>query len=185
MKKIHKIKSLEQVKLLSEPLKLRLIQSFSESPKTPKQVAIELNENLTKLYRHVDALFAAGLLEIVSEKQKRGTVERTFQSIAERFEADHSLFTKEQIEASEQAVKETLRAGEQEILESLLQAEHDNEDILQPTVARLRLCASNERLMELNKLLMEWVDAVQQEDQKSAPQAIEAGALIAFYPIAK
>jgi predicted ArsR family transcriptional regulator len=91
------IKELKQIKLLSDPLKLQLIQSFAEGDKTTRQVATELGENVTKLYRHVDALFEAGLLEITDETQKRGTVERTFRAVAQRFEADPALFAEQQI----------------------------------------------------------------------------------------
>lgn len=64
MQEVFKIKDLEQVRLLSDPLKLQLLQTFAESAKTTKQAAVELGESVTKLYRHVDALHDAGLLEI-------------------------------------------------------------------------------------------------------------------------
>ena len=92
MKETYKIKDLEHMRLLTDPLKLQLIQAFAEKAKTTKQVATELGESVTKLYRHVDALHDAGLLVVVEEKQKRGTIERTFRAVAERFEADQSLF---------------------------------------------------------------------------------------------
>ena len=107
---------MNQLRLLADPLKLRLVQAFAEGEKTTKQVAAELGERITKLYRHVDALHDAGLLEIVSEMQKRGTVERTFRAIAERFEVDHSLLTDNTDAQGSEAIRELLRAGETEIL---------------------------------------------------------------------
>ncbi len=82
MKETYKIKDLQQIKLLSDSLKLQLLQAFASGDKTTKQVAADLGESVTKLYRHVDALYDAGLLEITGEKQKRGTVERTFRAVA-------------------------------------------------------------------------------------------------------
>ena len=65
MKEVHKIKDLAHIRLLSDPLKLQLIRAFAEEPKTTKQVAAALGESVTKLYRHVDALFDAGLIEVI------------------------------------------------------------------------------------------------------------------------
>ena len=119
MKETYRIRDLETVRLLSDPLKLQLLQAFADGPKTTKQVAAELGENITKLYRHVDALHDSGLLRVVEERQKRGTVERTFQAVARRFEADHSLFSGEAADDGAEAVRQMLRVSETEILNAL------------------------------------------------------------------
>ena len=75
MDKVYKIRELEQVRLLADPLKLDLLQAFAERDKTAKAVADELGQPVTRLYRHVDALLDAGLLTVVQETPKRGTVE--------------------------------------------------------------------------------------------------------------
>jgi len=85
------IKRLEQARLLSDPFKLRLIEQFY-TPTTTKQVADKLGEKAPRLYRHVDAMVDAGLLVLVEEKPKRGTVERYYKSVAGRFEMDPDLF---------------------------------------------------------------------------------------------
>ena len=71
------VKRLDQAKLLTDPFKLKLLEQFGGSPVTTKQVADQMGEKAPRLYRHVDALFDAGLLKLVEEKPKRGTVERT------------------------------------------------------------------------------------------------------------
>ena len=68
MKDTHRISDLSDLKLLSDPLKLSLLQAFAEGPRTTRQVADDLGEKVTKLYRHVDALHEAGLLEVVAEQ---------------------------------------------------------------------------------------------------------------------
>ena len=47
MKETHTITDLADLKLLSDPLKLSILQSFAEDAKTTRQVAGELNENIT------------------------------------------------------------------------------------------------------------------------------------------
>ena len=181
MKKVHKISDLEQIRLLSDPLKLRLLQAFSESARTTKQVAAELGENVTKLYRHVDALYAAGLLELVEEKQKRGTIERTFRAVARRFEADHSLFSATAGDQGVEAAREMLRVSESEILNVLSGAQSDDPE--QAIIMRIRGKATPEKIAELRKTLKDWLDSIPDCDQAQAEGTREIGGLIAFYEI--
>jgi len=181
VKEIYKIKDLEQIRLLSDPLKLQLLQAFAESARTTKEVAAELGESVTKLYRHVDALHNSGLLTVVEEKQKRGTIERTFQAVAQRFEADHSLFTDEASEDGANAAREMLRVVEAEIIDVLSNTADDNDE--EPVLFRIRGKASPERIAELRTMLKEWLDSVPGSDSSRDDDAQEFGGLIAFYRI--
>jgi DNA-binding transcriptional ArsR family regulator len=180
MQETYKIKDLEQIRLLSDPLKLQLLRAFAEGEKTTKQVAADLGESITKLYRHVDALHDAGLLEIVQETPKRGTVERTFRAIAQRFEADRSLFADDADEAGINAIRDLLQAGVGEILNALAISEPDAEDTV---VVRLRCKGSPERIAAMRQSLTEWIESVQCDVAEDTDDQQEAGALIAFYPL--
>jgi predicted ArsR family transcriptional regulator len=181
VKDTYKIKDLEQVRLLTDPLKLQLVQAFAESAKTTKQVAAELGESVTKLYRHVDALHDSGLLVLVDEKQKRGTVERTFRAVAQRFEADHSLFADEAGKEGAEAAREMLRVSEAEILGVLAKARDDDDE--QAIIMRIRGKASPEKIAELRATLKAWLDSVPGCEQSPADNAKDIGGLIAFYQI--
>jgi len=183
MQEVFKIKDLEQVRLLSDPLKLQLLRAFAKDPKTTKQVAMELGESITKLYRHVDALFDAGLLEIAGEKRKRGTVERTFRAIAQRFEADHSLFSEDGSGDGASTARDALRAVEDEIIDVLANAKPGEEQ--EALLMRLRCKASPQRISELRRTLKEWIDSTQGDFEDDDENAQEVGALIAFYPVNK
>lgn len=87
------VKRMEQAKLLTDPFKLRLIEEFGPAPATTKQVADKMGEKAPRLYRHVDALVDEGLLELIEEKPKRGTIERYYKTVAARFEVDPELFS--------------------------------------------------------------------------------------------
>ncbi len=82
----HVIRDLGQAKLLTDPFKLKLLERFADEPITTKQVADLMGEKAPRLYRHVDALVEAGLLELIKEQPKRGTIERYYKTIASRFE---------------------------------------------------------------------------------------------------
>ncbi len=181
MKDIHRIKDLDQVRLLSDPLKLRLLQAFAESAKTTKQVAAELGESVTKLYRHVDALHDSGLVEVVEERQKRGTIERTFRAVAQRFEADHSLFGAAAGGAGIDAARDMLRISENEILDAMANARDDDDE--QMLVMQIRGRATPEEIAELRQTLKAWLDALPGSEQTPDENAKEFGGLIAFYEI--
>ena len=181
MKETYEINDLAVVRLLSDPLKLHILQAFADSAKTTKQVATELGEPVTKLYRHVDALRDSKLLEVVGERQKRGTIERTFQAVARRFEVDHSLFGGESADSAADAVREVLRGSESEILKALANLGDDQDSRM--VFARVRGKASPDKIAELQESLNEWMQSMPGDDQAPADDAREYGGLIAFYPI--
>ena len=184
MEETYRIEKLEQIRLLADPLKLQLLQCFAEGEHTTKEVAERLGERVTKLYRHVDALHDAGLLEVVQETQKRGTVERTFRAVARRFEAAEGLFRGGDGDEQSDAVRELLRAGEDEIMTAFEQIEEGEEEEFLMT--RLRIKASPQRLAELREELASWLERIQEEAcdaEQDGASLEEVGALVAFYPI--
>ena len=174
----YRVSDLEQLRLLADPLKLRIVQALAEGPKTTGEVAAAIGENLTRLYRHVDALLDAGLIEITKEEKKRGTVERTYRAVACRFEVDHALFTSN--DHGNAAIRDLLRAGEEEILEALSGAGRTDE----PLLMRLRIKGSPEQIRSLRNALDDWLESAQAlHDSSNDGETEEAGAMIAFYPV--
>jgi DNA-binding transcriptional ArsR family regulator len=181
MLETYRVSNLDQLRLLADPLKLRIIQAFAAGPRTTGQVAESLGENLTRLYRHVDALLAAGLIEVTEERKKRGTVERSFQAVARHFEVDHALFTSG--DSAMATGREILRASEEEILGALAAASAENE----PLFMRLRMKGNPEQILSLRRALEDWLKTAEEADAsadaESGDDAVEAGALIAFYVV--
>ena len=178
MLETYRVSDLDQLRLLADPLKLKLIQAFAEQPRTTRDVAEELGENLTRLYRHVDALLDAGLIEITREQKKRGTVERTFVAVARRFEVDRALLS--ETDDHMDAARELLRAGEEELIAAL--EAHDKGS--EPLFMRLRIKGSPAQLRALRESLETWLESAQElEAEDDASASVEAGAMIAFYPV--
>lgn len=84
------MQGLEQVRALSHPLRIRLIELFAQRPMTTKQAAELLGESPTKLYHHVAALESAGLVELRETRQNRGTTEKYFAAVSRRLAASGS-----------------------------------------------------------------------------------------------
>ena len=85
---------LEQIRVLADPLRVRMVELFCRDEYTTKQVAEKLGEKPTKLYHHVEALEKVGLIRQMRTRRNRGTLERYYLAVARAFRADSSLFSK-------------------------------------------------------------------------------------------
>ena len=70
---VYTISSLDQVKVVADPLRVRILETIVLEPRTTKQIAEILGEKPTRLYHHVDALAEAGLIRLVDTRPVRGT----------------------------------------------------------------------------------------------------------------
>ena len=134
MKARKKVKSLEQVRIMAHPLRMKLLEVFSYRVMTTKQAAEELGEKPTRLYHHVNAMERVGLIELVRRRRKRGTVEKYYRTAAEQFIVDRSLFGiaprgKAPLNQIQRMTSEVLENAVEEIRQSL--AERVREPIKQ------------------------------------------------------
>jgi DNA-binding transcriptional ArsR family regulator len=90
---VYTISSLEQVKVVADPLRVRILETIVLEPRTTKQIAEVLGEKPTRLYHHVDALAEAGLIRLVDTRPVRGTTEKYYQAVARSFRTDPGLFS--------------------------------------------------------------------------------------------
>ena len=181
------VKRLDQAKLLTDPFKLKLLEQFRRRPVTTKQVADQLGEKAPRLYRHVDALFDAGLLKLVEEKPKRGTVERYYRTVASRFEMDPELFVTSPGREDDaiEMMRSLIRETETELVSlcSRLDARVADRGQL-PLLMRVRVTGTDDEIGRLKRKLDEWLEeceAVAGETKASDKGKTYSG-LLAFYP---
>src|SRR5690349_2103399 len=79
--------SVAELRAIAHPLRLRILESFAEGPRTTKQVAELLGQPPTRLYHHVAALERAGLLVLTERRQNRGAVEKWYTGVAQQIQA--------------------------------------------------------------------------------------------------
>ena len=99
---------LDQVKMLADPLRIRILEELCKEERTTKQVAQRLGEKPTKLYHHVEALERVGLIRLTRTRQNRGTIEKYYLAIAQQFRADSRIFSA--ADAGSEAEGDTLQA---------------------------------------------------------------------------
>jgi DNA-binding transcriptional ArsR family regulator len=85
------ITNLETLKVISEPLRLQLLELLADEPRTVKWLAGELNMAATKLYYHVNLLELHGLIRVIGTRIVSGIIEKQYQVTACRFRVERSL----------------------------------------------------------------------------------------------
>jgi DNA-binding transcriptional ArsR family regulator len=181
----HYVEDLEQARLLSDPFKLKLLEQFAIEPKTTKQVADALGEKAPKLYRHVDALAQAGLITLVAEKPKRGTVERYFKTVATRFEMAPHLISDggDQADQAEEMMQSMVRDATNDLATIIRSYSEPPEPEHAPLMMKVSVAASRAQIEELRRLLMAWVDKCESlaDAECEGKGLVEARGLVMFY----
>ena len=85
------ITTLEQLKAISDPLRLDILELIAKEARTVKQVAAALKQPATKLYYHMNELEANGYATLVGTRVKSGIVEKYYRASAEGIHVDRSL----------------------------------------------------------------------------------------------
>jgi hypothetical protein len=187
------VADLEQVRMLADPLRLKLLGAFGQTPRTTKQVAGILGEKPTKLYHHVEALQRAGLIELKETRPNRGTVEKYYQAVATRFEVPASLFALEVPGAEPSAsprgmLDSILESTRRELLDSLPEvAPADGAERQRALVARMIIDGPPERIDRLRSELIDWMEKWRAEEGEGSKAGEEGaqryGLTVAFYPL--
>lgn len=124
----YRISDLEQVKALSHPLRMRIIETLGGSePMTTKQVAEALNEKPTRLYHHVDMLQKTGLIRLTHTRQNRGTTEKYYEPIAKQFRAGADIFSDGSADDQKNAMRPMIRTIFDSTLSEMLRLVDQND----------------------------------------------------------
>jgi len=105
---VYTMTDLEQIKVVADPLRLRILEALCRNERTTKQVAQEIDEKPTRLYHHVEALERVGLIRRTRTRQNRGTVEKYYMAVARTFKAGSSLFSGAEVGSPESDSLETV-----------------------------------------------------------------------------
>lgn len=183
------VKRLEQAKLLTDPFKLKLLERFAGVPATTKQVADRMGEKAPRLYRHVDALADEGLLELVEEKPKRGTIERYYKTVADRFEVHPDLFIASGDHTADafDMIRSLLRDTESDLVrfyDKHMQAGELPADKDLPIVMRVAVRGTPEEIQALRDKLEDWHEecSAMRGDREDSGDLVSWSGLLAFYP---
>ncbi len=170
---MYTMTSLEQVKVVADPLRVSILEALCLEAKTTKQVAELLGEKPTRLYHHVDALSEAGLIRLVDTRQVRGTVEKYFRAVGRAFRADPGIFRQadagdEQNQALADVAATMLErtAGE---VRNLILSGHDITSGEDGILSYVEVRASESEIHEINQRLMDFLKDLEENCCKGEP----------------
>lgn len=188
----YKISDLEQLKVLADPLRIRILEGFCRE-RTTKQVAELIREKPTKLYHHVEALERVGLIELSRTRQNRGTLEKYYLAVARTFQADSRVFSRAD-ESAESGELQALKTMASTIFESTASEMHRLLDSgkaaegleEQGILSYIEILAPEKELREVRARLAELLESIKELDEGQADGAedLERYRLtIAYFPM--
>lgn len=181
------IEDLEQVRVLADPLRVRILELLCTDARTTKQVAKELGEKTTKLYHHVDALEKVGLIELVRTEPKRGTLEKYYRGVARRFEVASSLFRGESAAGLTPFAEmvDSMAARQRSELQALLATEGGAEELESKGMfVFAEVHATDEDIGELRSRLEKTLEELAAEQKKDVPDdARRYRLIVGLYPV--
>jgi DNA-binding transcriptional ArsR family regulator len=123
----RRVDDLETLRMLTDPLRLAILGALptgaDEPPKTVKEIAEELDEGQTKLYRHIKQLEESGLIHVAETRVVSGIIEKRYRPSQRRLTVESDLLRMSQgadeyndaivaiIEAIRGGLSADLRAG--------------------------------------------------------------------------
>jgi DNA-binding transcriptional ArsR family regulator len=159
--------SLEQIKVVANPLRVSILEAICLEPRTTKQIAEILGEKPTRLYHHVDALAEAGLIRLVDTRQVRGTVEKYYQAVARAFRADPGIFQQanEDKDGSQTIadVATTIMERTTEEVRDLLLSGYDLNSEEDGILGFVEVRASESEIHEINERLMGFLKDLEEQ----------------------
>jgi DNA-binding transcriptional ArsR family regulator len=183
---MHRLTDLEQMKVLADPLRVRILELLCEQERTTKQVAGILGQPPTRLYHHVAALERVGLIRLARTRQRRGALEKYYLAVAKAFSADPRLFSS----APPARVREATQGVAAQVLENTaadLRALFDRGDwagalAQEGILSYLDVRASPKELKAIRAKLKKLIGTVTSKS-KSVPSRPAYRLTIAFFPL--
>ncbi|HEX7173064.1 MAG TPA: helix-turn-helix domain-containing protein [Candidatus Limnocylindria bacterium] len=180
------ITTVEQLKVIGDPLRIQLIEIMAEDPGrgwTAKALAERLETKQTKLYHHLGLLEEHGFIRVGETRMVSGILEKRYQATAHGYHVDRALLTGAGAESAVSvAIDAIFERARSEILVGLRSGTL-NFDPDDPKRTRMGLWATHARLSPANvKRVMRLVEKLAAIDADQDPDGAEYGLLVGFYP---
>jgi DNA-binding transcriptional ArsR family regulator len=180
------ITHVEQLKAISDPLRLQLLKRISGEPRrgwTAKELAEDLETKQTKLYHHLALLEEGGFIRVAATRVVSGIQEKRYQATARSFRVDRSLLTGADSEvAMSGAVDAIFEKARGEIMAGL-RSGAINLDPKDPKRHRMGLWASHARLGPASvKRVMRLIEKLAEAGEADDPDGTDYGLVVGFYP---
>ncbi len=87
----YRISETRQLKAVSNPVRMRMLEALIAAPHTATQLGAALNMAASRAHYHLKQLEAAGLCRLVEQREQSGILEKYYRAVAVRFHIDRTL----------------------------------------------------------------------------------------------
>ena len=148
---IFMVSDLETLRVLTDPLRLQILEVLDSAPQTVNQVAEKLGLSGSRLYYHFNLLEKHGLIKIVEKRMVNNMVEKLYWLTAEDIKIDKSLleFSKDGIqEGLVSLISSSLEVTRKEMLRSLQARSYQLDHGARPVPRDMVIQATRKRLTD-------------------------------------
>ncbi len=92
MKEVHILDSLEEVNIVSDPTRLKIIMKLGTNPKTAQDLSDALGVSRSKIHYHLKILEQNGIIEVVDTELINGITQKYFLPVAKAFIPNSEIF---------------------------------------------------------------------------------------------
>lgn len=125
---LYVIEDIEQMRAISDTLRMRIAQLLSKEPMTVTQLGEKLGQSPAKVHYHVRELERVGLVRLVETREKGGILEKYYRTIARNVSVSPSLLRSVAPDESVAAIQEMLdlmtREATQALIAEIREKEH-------------------------------------------------------------
>ena len=180
------IADVEQLKAISDPLRLQLLERISGEPRrgwTARELAEDIETKQTKLYHHLALLEERGFIRVAATRVVSGIQEKRYQTTARSFRVDRSLLTGADSDAAMSSALDAIFDKARGEIMAGMRSGAINLDPKDPKRHRMGIWASHARLSPANvKRVMRLVERIADAGDADDPDGTEYGLLVGFYP---
>ena len=118
----YQLETIEQMRALSEELRIRIIEALGQQAMTSKQLALLLGEAPAKVHYHLHELEKVGLVKLVDIREKGNMLEKYYRAVARNISASETFFQRVPPDETIAAMREFFQQISQRFIEVLTDA---------------------------------------------------------------
>jgi DNA-binding transcriptional ArsR family regulator len=192
---VYTIDDLETVKVVADPLRLRIIENLGDEPRTVKQIAKSLDLPPSKLYYHINLLETHGLIRVVDTRVVSGIIEKLYLVRASMITVNRALFAPGATSDEDMGIMidSLFNSTAQEFLQSvragLIQRADDDEANDPVMMGSLSFEMTSDQALkfkeELNALIERYTEESKQQSRQTDEAIMQYRMLLALFPLAR
>lgn len=130
MKEVHILNTLEEINIVSDPIRLKIIMSLGTTPKTAQDLSDALEVSRSKIHYHLKILEQNGIIEVVDTELINGITQKYFLPVAKAFIPNSEIFNKnlEEKQFAFKIPKKSYESFEKDLNELIEKYKEDDKD---------------------------------------------------------